>query len=149
MRNLKEPKCAQPLSVRNYFSFKVSLCSNIHVFQLANLHTLCQQKGAGTVSQLFINVDIKLREKRICRIIMSTTLKYNLQIQGHKTWIWKNECGQCQIGPFMEIRSQSIKTFQYSMFLVQQVEIELFVSTFKLHNRKSVFQHILGYQHGK
>ena len=41
-----------------------------------------------------INVDSKLTENRICKIIMSTILKNNLQIQGHETWISKSECGQ-------------------------------------------------------
>ena len=36
---------------------------------------------------------------------MSTILKNNLQIQGHETWISKIECGQSQIGQFMEIIS--------------------------------------------
>ena len=41
-----------------------------------------------------IHVDRKLTENRICKIIMSTILKNNLQIQGHETWISKSECGQ-------------------------------------------------------
>ena len=47
-RRLEAPKCTQPLSVRSNFSLEVSFCSNIQVFQLANLHVLCQQEGTGT-----------------------------------------------------------------------------------------------------
>ena len=47
-----------------------------------------------------IHVDSKLTQNRICKIIMSTILKNNLQMQGHETWISKSECGQ-----FIKIRS--------------------------------------------
>ena len=46
------------------------------------------------MSELMIHVDSKLTENRICKIIMSTTLKSNLQIQGHETWFSNSECGQ-------------------------------------------------------
>ena len=104
-RLLEAPKCAHPLSVRSNFSLEVSLCSNIQVFSDDNLHRLRQQEGLGRVSQLMIHVDNKLTQNRICKIIMSTILKNNLQIQGHETCISKSECGQSLIGQFMEIRS--------------------------------------------
>ena len=41
-----------------------------------------------------IHVDSKLTENRICKIIMSTILKNNFQIQVHETWVSKSEFGQ-------------------------------------------------------
>ena len=52
------------------------------------------KRGLGHVSELMIHVDSKLTENRICKIIMSTILKNNLQIQSHETWVSKSECGQ-------------------------------------------------------
>ena len=41
-------------------------------------------------------------------------------------------------------------TFQYSIYVLSVAGRNLiFVSTFKLRNQKSVFEHILGHQHGK
>ena len=40
------------------------------------------KKGLGSGSQLMIHIDSKLTQNRICKIIMSTILKNNLQIQG-------------------------------------------------------------------
>ena len=89
-RRLEAPKCAQPLSVRNNFSLEVSLCSNIQVFSVDNpSHITPTRRRVGRVSQLMILVDSKLRKKRICKIILSTILENNLQIQDNETYISK------------------------------------------------------------
>ena len=72
---------------------------------MTNLYSLRQQEGLGRVNKLMIHVHNKLTQNRIYKIIMSTILKNNLQIQGHETWITKSECDQSWIGQFMEIRS--------------------------------------------
>ena len=104
-RRLEAPKCVQPLSVRSSFSLEVSLCSKIQVSLVGKPSHYVSKRGLGRVSQLMIHVDSKLAQNKICKIIMSTILKNNLQIQGHETWISKSECGQSWIGQFMEIRS--------------------------------------------
>ena len=93
-RRLEAPKCVQPLSVRSSFSLEVSLCSKIQVSLVGKPSHYVSKRGLGRVSQLMIHVDSKLTQNRICKIIMSTILKNNLQIQGHETWISKIECGQ-------------------------------------------------------
>ena len=86
-RRLEAPKCAQPLSVRNNFGLEVSLCSNIQVFSVGNpSHITPTREGLGRVSQLMILADSKLRKKRICKIILSTILENNLQIQDNETY---------------------------------------------------------------
>ena len=92
-RRLEGPKYAQPLSVRSNFSLEVSLCSNIQVFFSWQTFThYVSKRELGRVSQLMIHVDSKLTENRICKIIMSTILKNNLQIPGHETWVSKSDC---------------------------------------------------------
>ena len=94
-RRLEAPKCAQPLSVRSNFSLEVSLRSNIQVnFSWQTFTHYVNKRGLGRVSELTIHVDRKLTENRICKIIMSTILKNNLQIQGRETWVSKSDCGQ-------------------------------------------------------
>ena len=93
-RRLEAPKCAQPLSVRNNFSWGVSLCFNIQFFSVGKLHTLRQQEGAGKWSINWWYMLTVNWEKRTCKIILLTILKNNLQVQDSKTWISKTECGQ-------------------------------------------------------
>ena len=82
-------KCALPLSVSNDFSLEAFLYSNIHiqVFSVGETpHIIITREGWEGVSYLSTHVDIKLRKKRICEIIMSTILKNSsLQIQGNET----------------------------------------------------------------
>ena len=91
-KRLEAPKYAQPLSV-NDFSLEASLCCN-KIFSWQTFTHYSNKRGLGRVSQLMIHVDSKLREKRICKIIMLIILKSNFQVQGHETWISKSECGQ-------------------------------------------------------
>ena len=90
---LEAPKCAQPLLVRNDFSLEASLCCN-KIFSWQAFTHYSNKRGLGQVGQLMMHVDSKPREKRICKIILLTILKNNLQIQGSETWISKSQCGQ-------------------------------------------------------
>ena len=85
---LKKEKCALPLLIINNFSLEASLCSNIHiqVFSVSEApHITITREGWEGIRYLSTHVDIKLREKRICEIIMSTILKNSLQIQVNET----------------------------------------------------------------
>ena len=63
-RRLEVPKCAQLLSVRNNFSWEVSLSSNIQVFSVDKpSHITPTREGWDVVSQLMIHVDSKLRKE--------------------------------------------------------------------------------------
>ena len=105
-RRLGAPKCAQPLSIRSNFQFRgYSLFQHSSFFSQQTITHYINKRGLGRVNELMVHLDSKLTENRICKIIMSTILKNNLQIQCHETWVSKSECGQSQIGQFIEIRS--------------------------------------------
>ena len=94
-RHFESPQCAESLSIRNNFKLEVSPCFNIQVFSVGKpSHITPTRRGLDGSVNWWYMLTVNWEKKRIYKIIMSTILKNNLQIQSLEVWIFKSECGQ-------------------------------------------------------